>query len=131
MGYCKHIIIIITTIIFWSVNDLHCHVHINHTWPYFCHLSQQKFNCSGEANWTHSFRMSFSNDESGTTILPYNDVDRTKAKNTPSAPPDLLKTYYFGCGPCHPKWLQVFAKKKFFTFLFFSFTCLLASVASG
>jgi organic anion transporter 4A len=42
------------------------------------------------------------------------------------------RRHYFGCGPCHPKWLQVlFAKKKFFTFLLTSFTFLQSSVVSG
>ncbi len=44
---------------------------------------------------------------------------------------DLLKQYYFGCGPCHPKWLQFFAKKKFFTFLACCFTCLHSGSVSG
>ena len=46
-------------------------------------------------------------------------------------PPDLLKSYYFGCGPFHPKWLQVFANKKFFTFLLCLFAFLQGSIVSG
>ena len=47
------------------------------------------------------------------------------------SPESLLNPYHCGCGPFHPKWLQVFARKKFMTFLFCSFVCLHSSVVSG
>lgn len=57
---------------------------------------------------------------------------------TPAAPrsdhednDELLKQYYFGCGPFHPKWLQFLANKKFFTLLACCFTCLHSSIVSG
>lgn len=47
-------------------------------------------------------------------------------------PSDLQKAYYFGCGPCHPKWLQfLFAKKVFFTFLLSVFSFLQGGIISG
>ena len=46
-------------------------------------------------------------------------------------PPDLLKTYYCGCGPVHPKWLQVFANKKFFTFLLSLYTLFEGAIIVG
>ena len=46
-------------------------------------------------------------------------------------PPDVLKLYYFGCGSFHPKWLQILANKKFFTFLLCLFAFLQGSIVSG
>ena len=64
--------------------------------------------------------------------------DTLNGKNSPetdqpvnSVPPDLLKTYYCGCGPCHPKWLQIFARKKIFTFLLCIFSFLQSGLVSG
>lgn len=45
---------------------------------------------------------------------------------------DLRKTYYFGCGPCHPKWMQyLFARKVFFTAILSTFTFLQTGLVSG
>ena len=46
-------------------------------------------------------------------------------------PPDLLKRYYCGFGPCRPKWLQVMANKKIFTLLLCLFAFLQGAVVSG
>ena len=54
-----------------------------------------------------------------------------KEDDEQSVPSDLLKPYYCGFGICRPKWLQVFAKKKFFTFLLCLFAFLQGSVVSG
>jgi hypothetical protein len=46
-------------------------------------------------------------------------------------PPELTKRYYFGCGPFHPKWLQIFVSKKLFTFLLCCFAFIQGSIVSG
>lgn len=50
---------------------------------------------------------------------------------TSPVPPELLKTYYCGFGPFHPKWLQFFAKKKVFTILLCTFAFIQGSIVSG
>lgn len=64
------------------------------------------------------------------------DYGTDQGKDLPSTsdsgiPPDLLKTYYCGCGPCHPKWLNVFANKKFFTFLLCMYTLYEGALVTG
>ena len=44
---------------------------------------------------------------------------------------DLLKPYHCGVGPCHPRWLQIFANKKFFTALLCMFAFIQGSLVSG
>jgi len=41
------------------------------------------------------------------------------------------KMYYFGIGSWHPKWLQVFASKNFFTFLLCVFGVVEGALISG
>ena len=41
------------------------------------------------------------------------------------------KDYYCGIWACHPKWLQVFAKKKVFTLLLFLFALVEGAIVSG
>lgn len=48
-----------------------------------------------------------------------------------AVPDELLKTYYFGCRGFHPRWLQVLANKKFFTFILCLFTLIEGAVVSG
>lgn len=48
-----------------------------------------------------------------------------------AVPPEMLKEYYFGCGPLRPKWLQVFARKKVFTILLCGFAFLQGAIVSG
>ena len=57
--------------------------------------------------------------------------EKSDIEDLDNTPPDLLETYYCGCGPCHPKYLQIFANKKFFTFLLSVFTLLEGAVQSG
>lgn len=57
--------------------------------------------------------------------------EESEVEDLDDTPSDLLETYYCGCGPCHPKCLQVFANKKFFTFLLSVFTLLEGAVLSG
>ena len=59
------------------------------------------------------------------------DEPGTDCSNLDTIPPELLETYYCGCGPCHPRFLQIFANKKFFTFLLSVFTLLEGAVMSG
>ena len=58
-----------------------------------------------------------------------NDNGRTKNQVNQSPPPD--KVYYFGCGSCHPKWLQCFADGKFYTFIFCLFVIVEGAIVSG
>lgn len=46
-------------------------------------------------------------------------------------PSDLLEPYYCGVGPFHPRWLQFFANKKFFTLLLCFFSFVQGSLVSG
>lgn len=62
------------------------------------------------------------------------DTDQDRDETIPSdpdVPSELLKVYHCGCGPCHPKWLQWFAKKKVFTLLLSLFAVLEGAVVSG
>ena len=60
------------------------------------------------------------------------DQDRDEMiPSDPDVPSELLKVYYCGCGPCHPNWLQWFAKKKIFTLLLSLFAFLEGAVVSG
>ena len=43
----------------------------------------------------------------------------------------LTDRYYCGVPFCRPKWLQIFAKKKFFTFLLFLFALTEGAIVSG
>lgn len=58
------------------------------------------------------------------------DGDET-IPSDPDIPSELLKVYYCGCGPCHPNWLQWFAKKKIFTLLLSLFAVIEGAVVSG
>lgn len=46
-------------------------------------------------------------------------------------PDELRKEYACGCGPCRPRRLQIFADKKFFTFLLCLYAFLQSAVVSG
>lgn len=48
-----------------------------------------------------------------------------------NVPSEVLKTYYFGIGPCHPKWFQFLAKRRVFTFLLCMFAMIEGAVVSG
>ena len=41
------------------------------------------------------------------------------------------RAYYFGCGPCHPRWLQVLANPKVYTFLLCLFVVVDGAIVSG
>ena len=57
--------------------------------------------------------------------------DREHDEYLKDVPLELTKRYYFGCGPCHPKWLQIFAQKKLFTILLCGFAFLQGAIVSG
>ena len=64
------------------------------------------------------------------------DLDEDTAKATVSeteSEEDVMrKPYYFGCGPCHPKWMQyLFARKVFFTLILSTFSFLQTGLVSG
>lgn len=46
---------------------------------------------------------------------------------------DYMKeaNHFFGIGPCHPKFLQIFASKKFFTFILCTFAFVEGALVSG
>ena len=55
-----------------------------------------------------------------------------EVEDTMNVTSDLTeKVYYYGCGPFHPKCLQILANKKFFTFLLSLFAFLQGSIVSG
>ncbi len=62
------------------------------------------------------------------TSVPVTVDDEEEEEEVPN---EFLKTYYCGCGPCHPSWLQFFAHKKFFTFLLCLFAFIQGSLVSG
>lgn len=41
------------------------------------------------------------------------------------------KVYYFGCGPCHPRWLQVLATGKMYSFMLSLFITVEGALISG
>ena len=60
------------------------------------------------------------------------DTSKATAAETKSEEDELRKPYYFGCGPCHPKWMQyLFARKVFFTFILSTFSFLQTGLVSG
>ena len=64
-----------------------------------------------------------------TTELKENGIEEEEVFG--GVPPDLLKRYYCGFGPCRPKWLQVMANKRIFTLLLCLFAFVQGSVVSG
>ena len=59
------------------------------------------------------------------------ETTKEDLNNIPEVLPELKKTYFFGCGPCHPQWLQIFASKKFFTLMLFFSTLLQGAIVLG
>ena len=59
------------------------------------------------------------------------ETTKEDLNNIPEVLPELKKTYFFGCGPCHPQWLQIFASKKFFTLILCFSTLLQGAIVSG
>ena len=47
------------------------------------------------------------------------------------SPAPQEKVYYFGCGSCHPRWLQYLANGKFYTFILSLFVIVEGSIVSG
>ena len=41
------------------------------------------------------------------------------------------KVFYYGCGPWHPKWLQVLATDKFYTFILSIFVLVEGAITAG
>lgn len=66
---------------------------------------------------------------SSITGAGYEDLeDRSRV---PEDQPELKNSYFFGCGPCHPKWLQIFSNKKFFTLILCLSALLQGAVVAG
>lgn len=61
----------------------------------------------------------------------FNRSTSIQSQQTGEVPAELLKTYYCGCGPFHPKFLQLFASKKFFTFLMFVYALIQGCIVTG
>lgn len=58
--------------------------------------------------------------------------DKANVLNTSAMEDIVAKQYFFGCGSCHPRWLQLlFARKKVFTFLLSVNVLLQSSLVSG
>ena len=58
----------------------------------------------------------------GVALIEHNDIETTVTPHN---------THYCGILACHPTWLQVFAKKKVFTFLLFLFALVEGAIVSG
>ena len=67
------------------------------------------------------------NSNSSDNALPVLSPDSPSA--TLSSTP--TRVYYFGCGPCHPRWLQVLANPKVYTFLLCLFVVVEGAIVSG
>ena len=57
-------------------------------------------------------------------------VEEDRAR-VPEDQPELKNSYFFGCGPCHPNWLQIFSNKKFFTLILCLSALLQGAVVAG
>ena len=67
-----------------------------------------------------------------TTKPAVTEQSQTEAASEETVPPELSKPYYFGCGPCRPRFFQwLFARKKVFTFLLCCFAFLQGAIVSG
>ena len=65
-------------------------------------------------------------------VLSNEEQPKSEDNMKENIPPELSKTYYFGCGPCHPHWLQwLFARKKVFTFLLCCYAFLQGAIVVG
>ena len=64
-------------------------------------------------------------------FLTKDAVDKNSEPVTGQLHEAPLKTYYFGCGPFHPQWLQTLANKKVFTLFLCLFVAIQGSVVSG
>ena len=57
--------------------------------------------------------------------------DEEDSSQVPEDQPELKNSYFFGCGPCHPNWLQIFSNKKFFTLILCLSSLLQGAVVAG
>ena len=75
-----------------------------------------------------------SNTEISLQELPPSDGVLEKQDSTESTQSSTARNkpvFYFGCGPWHPKWLQVLANAKFYTFILCFFVIVERSITSG
>ena len=64
--------------------------------------------------------------------LPPSDASVDLRQNsTESTQSTTKQVFHFGCGPWHPKWLQVLANAKFYTFILCLFVIVEGSITSG
>ena len=69
-------------------------------------------------------------DNSDIQLQEINGNAQTKKQaDDQSSAPD--KEYYFGCGSCHPRWLQCFADGKCYTFILSLFVIVEGAIVSG
>ena len=59
------------------------------------------------------------------------ETTKEDLNSIPGALPELKKTYFFGCGLCHPQMVQVFASKKLFTLILCFSTLLEGAIVLG
>ena len=65
-------------------------------------------------------------------VLSNEEQPKSEDNMEENIPPELSKTYHFGCCPWHPQWLQwLFARKKFFTFLLCCYAFLQGAIVVG
>ena len=72
-----------------------------------------------------------SNTEISLQELPPSDGVLDSTESTQSSTAQSKPVFYFGCGPWHPKWLQVLANAKFYTFILCFFVIVEGSITSG
>jgi organic anion transporter 4A len=69
--------------------------------------------------------------EAEDTVMFRGEPLENEVENEIFTPPELLKSYSFGCGPFHPSWLQKLANRKVFTSLLCMFGLIEGSIVTG
>ena len=89
----------------------------------------QQFNCEGgPTSHTATLVCAMEKERDGKT-------DQTELQEVGNSTQDVnnpsRRVYHFGCGPCHPGWLQCLANAKVYTLLFALFVVVEGAVVSG
>lgn len=69
--------------------------------------------------------------ENGDIVTLNKDIDDESNRTNLTIPPELAKSYTFGCNRFHPKFLQKLANKKFFTAILSVFAFFQSAIVSG
>ena len=68
-------------------------------------------------------------ENSGTKLVDLQNNAGDVAIDEEDSPSHVV--YYYGCGRCHPRWLQVLANAKFYTLILSLFILVEGAIASG